>query len=59
MHFVALQYDAPGTHTEKAHMLTTVISNLEIMPDYYSKVNLPFVVRETEPLFNKLEEHGR
>lgn len=58
MHFVALQYDAPGMQMEKAHMLSTVISNIEMLPDYYKNVCLPFAVKETETLFDKLEKHG-
>jgi m7GpppX diphosphatase len=41
---------------ERAHLLSNVISNIELLPDYYQKVTLPFVVRENDTLFKKIEE---
>ncbi|KAF4525641.1 hypothetical protein B566_EDAN001241 [Ephemera danica] len=59
IHFTALKYDAPGCRVEKAHMLTSVISNIELVPDYYQRVSLPLVVRQAESLYAKLVEHGQ
>lgn len=58
VHFTNLSHDAPGIKTEKAHLLANVISNVELMPDYYRKVTLPFIVREEETLFTKLVKKG-
>ncbi|KAJ9579719.1 hypothetical protein L9F63_004645 [Diploptera punctata] len=58
VHFTYLKYDAPGIFTEKSHLLSTIIENIELMPDYYQRVTLPFVVKETDNLFLKYEEKG-
>lgn len=52
VHFTYLKYDAPGIHCEKSHLLDTVISNIELMPDYYQRATLSFVVKKTHPLFD-------
>ena len=51
VHFTNIQFDAPGRNAEKAHMLSTVISNLEISFDYYSKATIPFMIGEKDPLY--------
>ena len=43
LHINPVRGDAPGIWCEKSHMLDTVISNIELMPDYYQRVTLPFV----------------
>lgn len=58
VHFTYLKHEAPGILAERAHLLSNVISNIELMPDYYQKVTLPFVVRESDKLFSKFEEKG-
>ncbi|XP_066152061.1 m7GpppX diphosphatase [Euwallacea fornicatus] len=58
VHFTYLRHEAPGILAERAHLLATVISNLELMSDYYQKVTIPFVVRENDGLFSKFEEKG-
>lgn len=58
MHFTYLRYEAPGITTERAHLLSHVISNLELLPDYYQKATLPFIVHENDGLFTKFEECG-
>ncbi|PSN57773.1 m7GpppX diphosphatase [Blattella germanica] len=58
VHFTYLKYDAPGIYTEKSHLLSTVIENIELVSDYYQKVSLPFVVKESDNLFVKYEEKG-
>ncbi|KAJ8947587.1 hypothetical protein NQ318_010099 [Aromia moschata] len=58
VHFCYLRHEAPGILAEKAHLLTNVISNIELAPDYYEKSTIPFVVRENDNLFKKLEEKG-
>ncbi|XP_068217304.1 m7GpppX diphosphatase isoform X2 [Palaemon carinicauda] len=57
-HFTALSYDSPGTWAGKAHLLSSVISNLEICDDYYQKATLPFTIKDNHPLRLKFEEKG-
>jgi m7GpppX diphosphatase len=58
VHFTYLNFEAPGIYAEKSHILSGVINNIELMPDYYQKVTLPFVVKETENLFVEYEKRG-
>nr|CAD7392986.1 unnamed protein product [Timema cristinae] len=58
VHFTNLKYDAPGIYTEKSHLLAAVINNIELMPEYFQRVTLPFVLKETDKLFLKYEEKG-
>ncbi|XP_019874062.2 m7GpppX diphosphatase [Aethina tumida] len=58
IHFCYLRHEAPGILAEKAHLLSNVISNIEIAPDYYKKVTLPFTVRENDNLFTELVKAG-
>lgn len=50
-----LKHDPPGIHCEKSHLLTTIIDNLELVPDYYQKVTLSCVLSETDKLYAKLK----
>lgn len=58
IHFTYLRHEAPGIYAEKSHLLDTVISNIEMMNDYYQKATLPFTVREMDDLFNVYETNG-
>ncbi|KAJ8910853.1 hypothetical protein NQ315_015589, partial [Exocentrus adspersus] len=58
IHFCSLRHEAPGILAEKAHLLSNVISNIEILPDYYKKSTIPFAIRENEKLFLALEKKG-
>ncbi|XP_076263023.1 m7GpppX diphosphatase-like isoform X2 [Rhynchophorus ferrugineus] len=58
IHITHLKHEAPGILAERAHMLMTVINNLNLMPDYYEKATIPYVVRENDKLFETLEEKG-
>jgi len=58
VHFSYLMFDAPGIYCEKAHLLENVISNIELLPDYYQKVVLPFAVKEDDPLCKLYQEKG-
>lgn len=53
VHFTFLQHDPPGIQCEKSHLLATVISNLELVPDYYQKATLCCVLKETDKLYEK------
>ncbi|XP_069957041.1 m7GpppX diphosphatase isoform X2 [Cherax quadricarinatus] len=56
VHYTAISFEAPGTWAGKAHLLSTVISNLEICGQYYEKAVLPFTVKDNHPLRSKFEE---
>ncbi|RWS09373.1 m7GpppX diphosphatase-like protein [Dinothrombium tinctorium] len=55
IHFTAL-FDAPGSRVERAHLLSTIINNIELYGDYYQKSRLTFAVRKNDALFAKFEE---
>ena len=48
VHFTHLSVEDVGIYTEKAHLLSSVISNIELMPDYYQKATLTFAVFKPE-----------
>ncbi|XP_017082261.1 m7GpppX diphosphatase [Drosophila eugracilis] len=56
VHINPVRNDAPGIWCEKSHMLDTVINNLELMPDYYERATLPFVLYEGNKLLDLYEE---
>ena len=56
VHFTYLKHDAPGIYCEKSHLLSTVINNIRLMPDYYQKATLSFTVKETDGLYDKFKE---
>lgn len=53
IHFTYLKHDAPGIFCEKSHLLDTVISNIELLPAYYQRSTLSFVIRENDPDFKE------
>ena len=50
VHFTSLSYTAPGIHTERAHLLQSVIQNIKLLPDYYQTTDLFFPVKLNDPL---------
>ncbi|XP_060604368.1 m7GpppX diphosphatase-like [Ruditapes philippinarum] len=58
MHFTHIKLEAPGFGADRAHLLTDVIENIEMMSEYYKKRTLTFVVREQEDLYIKYKENG-
>lgn len=58
VHFAYLMFETPGIYVEKAHLLTMVIRNLELMSDYYTKAVLSFVVDAKDPLCAKFIDEG-
>ncbi|XP_068153730.1 m7GpppX diphosphatase [Drosophila tropicalis] len=58
VHINPIRNDAPGIWCEKSHMLDTVINNLELMPDYYQRATLPFVLYEGNKLLDLYEEQS-
>ncbi|XP_012173188.1 m7GpppX diphosphatase [Bombus terrestris] len=58
VHFAYLMFEAPGIYVEKAHLLSTIIRNIELMSDYYTKAVLSYVVAEGDPLYTKFLKEG-
>lgn len=58
VHFSVLGFEAPGTQVERAHLLSTVVSNLEMCGDYYQRVTLGYTVKEGDGLCDKFKEAG-
>jgi len=47
-----------GINVEKAHLLSSIINNIEMQNNYYQKALLPFVIKQSDPLFDRYEEKG-
>ncbi|KAM7294087.1 m7GpppX diphosphatase [Ixodes scapularis] len=58
VHFSVLGFEAPGTQVERAHLLSTVLSNLEMCGDYYQRATLGYTVKEGDALCDKFKEAG-
>ena len=58
VHYSALDYNAPGINCGKAHLLSSVIHNIEKQPNYYSRATLPFYVTKSTKMFAELERAG-
>lgn len=46
----------PGINAEKAHLLDTVIDNIELVGDYYQRATLPCVLKENDKLYALMSE---
>lgn len=53
IHFTYLEYNAPGIYCERSHLLDTVINNIELMPNYYQKATLSFVIKGSDSYYRK------
>lgn len=52
VHITAISFaDPPGVFAGQAHLLDTVIDNIEMYDNYYQRATLPFVVGERHPLY--------
>ncbi|XP_013184714.1 m7GpppX diphosphatase [Amyelois transitella] len=58
IHFTYLRHEAPGIYAEKAHLLSTVINNIEMMNNYYQKASLPFTIKQMDNIFKVYETNG-
>uniref|UniRef100_A0A2M4AFH2 m7GpppX diphosphatase n=1 Tax=Anopheles triannulatus TaxID=58253 RepID=A0A2M4AFH2_9DIPT len=55
MHFTYIRHDPPGIGCDKAHPLSTVINNLELLPDYYQRATLTYALKESDQLYKKIQ----
>ncbi|CEJ01576.1 hypothetical protein RMCBS344292_15599 [Rhizopus microsporus] len=54
VHITAITFiDAPGIMSGQAHLLDTVIDNIEHYPQYYQLASIPFLIGENHPLTEK------
>lgn len=37
----------------RSHLLSTVINNIELIPDYYQRATIPFVIKASDPYLKK------
>ncbi|CDH56795.1 scavenger mrna decapping enzyme [Lichtheimia corymbifera JMRC:FSU:9682] len=52
VHITAIAFaDAPGVVAGQAHLLDSVIDNIEMYPEYYQRATLPFVIGNNHPLY--------
>jgi m7GpppX diphosphatase len=56
VHLTNLRYDAPGIQVGKAHLLNDVIDNVTLMPDYYARKTMTYVLRKNEPLYELFQQ---
>ena len=54
-HVELLEY---GVTTERAHLISDVIQNIEMVGDYYQRVTLDFPIRTTNVLFEVVEKEA-
>ncbi|XP_015929007.1 m7GpppX diphosphatase [Parasteatoda tepidariorum] len=58
VHFTSADTDVPGNQFNRAHLLDTVINNIELSASYYQDVTLTYLLRENDPLLQKMKEAG-
>ncbi|XP_035225122.1 m7GpppX diphosphatase-like [Stegodyphus dumicola] len=56
VHFNCLEKPMQGSQCGKAHLLDTVIGNLELCSTYYQQTTLTYTLKENDSLFSKLRE---
>ncbi|KAI8374781.1 HIT-like domain-containing protein [Blakeslea trispora] len=58
LHITAVSFsDAPGVFSGQAHLLDTVINNIELCTDYYQKATIPFTIGSRHALFTEHTWH--
>ena len=56
VHFNHIKLDTPGFEADRAHILATVIKNIEMKEDYYQQTTLVCKVREQDELYQVYKE---
>lgn len=52
VHFTALTYEDWGSYVERAHLLDTIINNINLCNHYYQKSTLSFPIKHNDPLYS-------
>mgnify|MGYP001248350773 CR=1 FL=1 len=58
VHFTHIKFNAGGINVERAHLLSSIIKNIERQANYYELATLPFVVQESNTLFRAYAQAG-
>ncbi|ESO88401.1 hypothetical protein LOTGIDRAFT_234493 [Lottia gigantea] len=58
VHFSNLKFDAPGTDVLRAHLLDSIIENIEMDSQYYENKTLHYTVKENDVLHQAYKDHG-
>lgn len=58
VHITAVNFDAPGRHVGRAHLLSTVINNIELMSDFYQRATLSYFIRDIDSLVQYYRKSG-
>ncbi|KAL5014599.1 hypothetical protein ScPMuIL_008869 [Solemya velum] len=58
VHFTHVKLENPGFDADRAHLLTSVIENIEAYANFYQERSLTFKVRENDILYLKYKEVG-
>lgn len=56
VHLTNLSFDTPGIHCDRGHLLSTVINNIQLMPDYYQKATIQFVTGKGFGMYQTIVE---
>ncbi|KAF8776784.1 m7GpppX diphosphatase-like [Argiope bruennichi] len=56
VHFTSINKQVPGCQFEKARLLDTVISNIELLATYYQDVTLTYTLKSNDPLLSILKK---
>lgn len=57
LHYSHVQHLATGVLAERAKLLSSVINNIEMIPDYYQRATIEFPLRNTDHFFKYIEEN--
>ncbi|XP_057379100.1 m7GpppX diphosphatase-like [Daphnia carinata] len=57
VHFTSLEFIPPGCQVERAHLLASVIRNIELKSSYYLDSTLDFIIFEGDPLLEKYQHY--
>jgi len=58
VHFTHLQFDGPGASVLGAHLLRTVIENIELSSEYYINSTLSFTAKKDTPIYKQYVTAG-
>ena len=58
VHFTHVKFNAGGINVERAHLLSSIIKNIERQANYYELATLPFMVQENNTIFRAYAEAG-
>lgn len=55
VHFTSLSFDAHGSYCERAHLLSSVIQNIQMFPKYYQNSSLSFPLTVNQDLYRAFQ----